>query len=218
MEFWASTPELAGRRITVRSRKLLDRAAVSPEALRRFCRINGLPAHPFFPLFLTIKRDWFAARAQKAIRREEEIRKRVLKLPEERRKILRFCAEVEKRYHPRKDYPIWTRSLWPQSLKRAGEYEKAGPLEWDHHYRRFFTLAGRRYRGFSPLLAERLSSCFLLGCLPDPLTLAPPPSDEIRRRFRILCKQHHPDAGGDPHLFIRLKEAEELLLQKRPGR
>ncbi len=35
---------------------------------------------------------------------------------------------------------------------------------------------------------------------------------DIRRRFRELAKQHHPDMGGDTSQFIRLLQAYERLM------
>jgi len=32
-------------------------------------------------------------------------------------------------------------------------------------------------------------------------------ADQVREAYRILVKKHHPDAGGDPDLFIRLQGA-----------
>lgn len=34
---------------------------------------------------------------------------------------------------------------------------------------------------------------------------------EIRRRYRELTRQHHPDVGGDPEVFCRITEAMEVL-------
>jgi hypothetical protein len=212
MEYWSATPALAAIKISGRCRKLLDKAVIAPENLKHFYRTYRLPVHPFFPLFFSVKREYLTARADKAARNLANREKRVALLPAGVRKNLRFCAEVEKRYHPRGEYPVWTRSLWPGSLKRLAEYEKAGPLEWQEHYRRCFRQLETRYRGFTPAMTGRLLACLLLGCLPDQKTLAVPPAAEIRRRFRTLSKQHHPDAGGDGVLFVRLKEAEELLL------
>jgi len=212
MEFYGSTPALATLKIPVRCRRLLDRAVIAPENLQHFCRTYRLPVHPFFPLFFAVKKSYLDNRIIRAENRRTAIEKRVALLSGETRKNLRFCAETEKRFHHRGDYPVWTRALWPGSLKRMAEYEKAGPLEWQVHYRRYFSQLEKRYRGFTPALTERLLACLMLGCLPDLKTLTSPSAAEIRRRFRALSKQHHPDAGGDGALFVKLKEAEELLL------
>lgn len=37
---------------------------------------------------------------------------------------------------------------------------------------------------------------------------------EIRRAYRRLARQHHPDAGGDPSAFHELQQAVELMLSR----
>lgn len=36
--------------------------------------------------------------------------------------------------------------------------------------------------------------------------------DEVKRRYRQLAREHHPDLGGDPERFRRVREAAEHLL------
>ncbi len=38
---------------------------------------------------------------------------------------------------------------------------------------------------------------------------------EVKRRFRYLIKQYHPDSGGDPKEFIKIKRAYEKIKQRR---
>lgn len=35
--------------------------------------------------------------------------------------------------------------------------------------------------------------------------------DEVRARYRVLAKEHHPDLGGDPETFKRLKAQFDAL-------
>ncbi len=37
--------------------------------------------------------------------------------------------------------------------------------------------------------------------------------EQIKRRYRMLAKQYHPDLGGDPHQMQRLIAAYELLMK-----
>ncbi len=39
-------------------------------------------------------------------------------------------------------------------------------------------------------------------------------SDAIKRRFRELAKEHHPDTGGSPEKFIELMEVYRTLMQE----
>lgn len=36
--------------------------------------------------------------------------------------------------------------------------------------------------------------------------------DELRSRYRLLCKQYHPDNGGEMEDFLRLKESYDILM------
>ena len=43
-----------------------------------------------------------------------------------------------------------------------------------------------------------------------------PSKDAIEKRFRALVRRHHPDAGGDPDEFRRIRWAVEILRKYRP--
>jgi len=65
---------------------------------------------------------------------------------------------------------------------------------------------------FGNRLAEgdRLAECL------ETLGLTAPASREaVKRRFRRLALTHHPDRGGDPGRFRRLRRAAEMLLGKK---
>ena len=38
---------------------------------------------------------------------------------------------------------------------------------------------------------------------------------EIKTRYRYLIKQHHPDSGGDPKKFMKIKKAYEKIMESR---
>src|SRR5262245_27741748 len=40
-------------------------------------------------------------------------------------------------------------------------------------------------------------------------------AEEVKQRFRELALLHHPDHGGDPHEFMRIKIAYDELLRLR---
>ena len=40
-------------------------------------------------------------------------------------------------------------------------------------------------------------------------------SEEIKQKYRILAQLHHPDKGGDPQRFKRIKVAYEIFFAKR---
>lgn len=41
-------------------------------------------------------------------------------------------------------------------------------------------------------------------------------ADQVRRAYRRLARHHHPDAGGDPDAFHRLRQAVDLLVERPP--
>jgi molecular chaperone DnaJ len=41
--------------------------------------------------------------------------------------------------------------------------------------------------------------------------------DDIKKAFKSKAHEHHPDKGGDSQMFIRVKEAKEVLLSLRNG-
>jgi len=43
-----------------------------------------------------------------------------------------------------------------------------------------------------------------------------PSKQAIERRFRVLVRRHHPDAGGDPEEFRKIEWAVEVLRKYRP--
>ena len=43
-----------------------------------------------------------------------------------------------------------------------------------------------------------------------------PSRDAVETAFRRRAKQHHPDAGGDPHEFRKVQWAVEVLRRYRP--
>lgn len=60
-------------------------------------------------------------------------------------------------------------------------------------------------------------SCFQLLGLPDQPT---PTADEVKQAWRLAASLHHPDKGGDPTEFAKLRQAyhEALLEASQPTR
>ena len=57
-----------------------------------------------------------------------------------------------------------------------------------------------------PLL-ERQQALAVLGLPPNATR------QQIKRRYRVLAKQHHPDRGGDPRQMQRIIAAYEVLMR-----
>lgn len=64
---------------------------------------------------------------------------------------------------------------------------------------------GRRRRGEWPHPEQPHE---ILGIAPDAS------ASDVRRAYRKLAAQHHPDAGGDPAMFIKAKDAHDHMMKK----
>jgi DnaJ-domain-containing protein 1 len=65
---------------------------------------------------------------------------------------------------------------------------------------------GSRANPVRPLL-ERQQALAVLGLPPNATR------QQIKRRYRVLAKQHHPDRGGDPRQMQRIIAAYEVLMR-----
>ena len=67
-------------------------------------------------------------------------------------------------------------------------------------------LWGSRANPVRPLL-ERQQALAVLELPPNATR------QQIKRRYRVLAKQHHPDRGGDPRQMQRIIAAYEVLMK-----
>jgi DnaJ-domain-containing protein 1 len=67
-------------------------------------------------------------------------------------------------------------------------------------------LWGSRANPVRPLL-ERQKALAVLELPPNATR------QQIKRRYRVLAKQHHPDRGGDPQQMQRIIAAYEVLMR-----
>lgn len=93
-----------------------------------------------------------------------------------------------------------------EMLKRAREIGKKRKQEeelrrqsWEREYRRF-------YASMRP--ASQIGSALAIFGFDDT-----PTQDEVKKRYRILAKQYHPDLGGDAEKFKQLNNANQVLMQ-----
>ena len=70
-------------------------------------------------------------------------------------------------------------------------------------------LWGSRANLVRPVL-ERQQALAILGLPPNATR------QQIKRRYRVLAKQHHPDRGGDQRQMQRIIAAYELLMKDQP--
>lgn len=60
-------------------------------------------------------------------------------------------------------------------------------------------------------LVQRQQALAVLGLPPNATR------QQIKRRYRVLAKQHHPDRGGDQRQMQRIIAAYELLMKDQPA-
>lgn len=93
------------------------------------------------------------------------------------------------------------------SAKRPPKQPSLAAMLWDMlrlGARAFWSSQANPVR---PLLARQQA----LNVLGLPSTATP---QQIKRRYRTLAKQHHPDRGGDPREMQRIIAAYELLKEQ----
>lgn len=208
-----NAPSLRQLRIPRRCYTLLNQARVSPENLEHFYRTYRLPKHPFFPLLLRIKRDYLASRAQIHEARRRYIREHMRALPEPVIGFIRYLGYFEHEHNGAGYHPVWKEHLFPSTKKRVHELEKLTPKEWVDVFRRHLELLEQRYRSCRERDTERLLACYVLECLPERCPPVWPGNALVRKQYRALSLRHHPDRGGDPQMFVELKDALDLLLK-----
>ena len=200
-------------RINRRCYRLLDRAVITPENLHHFHRTYRLPKDPFFPLFLAIKKDYLNGREEAARQREAYILKQVKTLTPRRRQALRFLAEWEESINRAGERPVWEKTVYPGSKKRADQLTILSGSAWLSLYDGFLEAMGRRYPGIEPRLTKMIRATLVLELIPSIHPLRFPDRDEAARAYRRLCRTAHPDAGGRAEYFIRIKESRDFLLR-----
>jgi hypothetical protein len=210
-DHFMASGKLQRLRISGRCYSLLNKASVSPENLKTFCRTWRLPEDPFFPLFLAVKKAWQEDMRLRQEKRKAEIQSIMSKLPHERRGVLDALAGLEKSLDSRSGHPVWDRIVTPKTLKQARCMGEFSDDDWIDLWRAFLEHLTLRYRQFTQVHALRAEAKLLLG-MEDCLTGNTPPDSRVREAFRRLSKVHHPDQGGSPGMFRRLKTARDLLM------
>lgn len=197
--------------VSPRCWSLLNTARIDPENLSHFYRTYRLPEHPFFPLFLRLKRDYFAERERIRAERRVAIRAIVQTSPEYALEFLRYLGHLEDYYNAAGAHPLWQAQLYPSSKKAAHRTATRGVLEWIEVFKHHLATFALHYRGFTAREADMLLSAFVLGCLPTDIPPRAPESREVARAYRRESLRYHPDRGGDARVFIELKKARDNL-------
>ncbi len=212
MHCYRESPVLNRVRMSRRCYSLLQHARITPSNLHHFYRTYRLPKNEFFPLFLTIRREYLAERERKQAKRREDIRRIVRTLPEHVLGFIKYLGYLENHYNYAGLHPLWQSKLFPASKKAARKYTEYTQLQWIELFRRHLLSLERRYRRFDEVTGKRLLACFVLECTPQSVPPIWPKRSQVTRSYRRLSLLHHPDRGGDSRLFIQLKRARDTLI------
>lgn len=209
-----NSARLQALRVSPRCWSLLNTATIDPDNLYHFYRTYSLPEHPFFPLFLRLKREYFAERERVKAERRVAIRRIVQTCPDHALVFLRYLGHLEDHLNAADEHPLWQTRLYPSSRKAARSAVKRSTLDWICVYREHLNALASHYRGFSEREARVLLSAFVLGCGPYEIPPRPPDARSVARAYRRESLRHHPDRGGDAAVFIELKNARDILKSK----
>lgn len=82
-------------------------------------------------------------------------------------------------------------------------------LLWDVFVLGMRTIWGSRSNPVQ-IIIERQQALTLLNLPPNPT------KEQIKHRYRVLAKRHHPDRGGDQRQMQRIIAAYDLLMKDQP--
>lgn len=216
LSHYNSSEKLQALRINRQCYRLLDKAIISPENLPHLYRTYKIPEDPFFPLFLRIKKDYQENRLKKAEEKDKFILKQMKKLPGERRKMMRFLAELEESIGNGRTASIWEKEIYPSTKKRAAELLKFSEMEWIDLVDSYFESLTVHYPGFKDR-KELVKACTFMGLYPDLPSQDLPGEETVKRVYRRLSRSYHPDTGGRESQFIRLQHSRDVILDKIRG-
>ncbi|WP_319562585.1 DnaJ domain-containing protein [Marispirochaeta sp.] len=212
LQFYGFSPRLKSLRFNRRCYSLLDRAVIAPENLENFYRTYRLPKDPFFPLFFMVKREYQEHRAELKRRRESYILKRVRELDSQILRFLRYLGKIEQKLNAAGRTPVWEKTVYPDSKKKADEYHLYNMDQWIQVFTSFGEELKTRYpHKTGSANWHQVFAAFILECPPEKGDFRPPDAALVRRQYRRLSKLHHPDSGGNPERFCQLKQARDLL-------
>jgi len=193
---------------------LLHHARIAEGNLPHLMRTYRLPRHPFFALFLKMKREYLHEREQARQARFQYIVGEMRLLPAPVVEFTRYLGFLENSYNAAGAHPLWQEHLFPRSKRQVHEYRRLSPPDWLDVFRAHLGRLEQRYRACSAGTTELLLATFVLQCLPSGYPPSRPSAELVKRRYRHLSLQHHPDQGGDARMFVELKRARDHLLQQ----
>jgi hypothetical protein len=200
------TEKLLRLRFNRRCYTLLDRAIIRPENLDHFYRTYRLPKHPFFPLFLAIKKSYLQDLEEKRKAREKLAAETMASLPFLVREYGQAFTWWEQQFSRGKG--CFGTIFSPGTVKKAREYRAYDHCDWCLSFLGCLNRIREKYG--APVLreGERLLYRFILELPPPPAQLS---EGDIKKNYRRLSLACHPDRGGDPAVFSLLSEARRKV-------
>ncbi|TVQ25378.1 MAG: hypothetical protein EA382_07080 [Spirochaetaceae bacterium] len=212
MAHYHASQQLQRLRMNRRCYGLLANARIAPENLRAFYRTYRLPDNAFFPLFLAVKRRYLTDRERANEARHDYVLARMRALARPTLTWIKYLGHLERAYNAAGLSPVWQKHLFPTSKKRADAYTKHSEADWLSLYRDHLARLQSRYPTMKEIIVSRVYACIVLGLVPDRVPPLRPPATAVNRCYRRQSLLHHPDRGGDPAVFIAIKEARDTLI------
>jgi len=192
---------------------LLKVSRLEPRYLDNFMHTYRLPERSFFELFLAIKQQYRSDLDLKSTGRRRRVEALTKKYPPRVLSAFAYLSRLEGTRN--KKIPVWRKKLFPGTLKKAQEMTEFTNDQWKDLFSGHLDKLEVFYRRI--LLPEKIAFFYylILECFPDPVSGEPPSLDRIKMSFRKKSRKYHPDQGGDPDLFLELKDAYESLSTSR---
>lgn len=205
------TPRLTQLKFNRRCYSLLHNAVIRPEHLENFYKTYRLPRHPFFALFLQMKRQYLWDRKEKKMDREQYISEKMGLLPRNIYAYMKCLAQFEQRYSKSGKARLFQQRVYPRSKAAVDRYLKYSPEEWMDFFQIYWEHLAENYSRISQVKKDQMQASFILGCSVSMDSI--PTKAKVKERFRKLSKQYHPDAGGPSPMFIKIKWARDVLME-----
>ena len=204
-----ASPPLQRSVLNSNSWRLLNVPHLEPMYLDNFMHTYHLPERSFFELFLAIKQLYRSDLDLKIIFRRRRVEVLTKKYPSRVLTAFTYLARLEATRNTK--IPVWRKSLFPGTLKRAEGLTEFTNDQWKVLFTRHLDDLEVFYRRI--MLPEKRTFFYylILECFPDPATGEIPSSNRIKESFRKRSRECHPDKGGNPDLFRELRDAYESL-------
>ncbi len=213
VSYLQNAPRLGGIRFNRRCYSLLNDAVIKPEHLDNFYKTYRLPKNPFFPLFFMVKRNYLMEREYKKLERKKYIDIKMKSIPSYVQRYFALLLRFEQKYNSAGNHPVFKENISVTTKKRADEYSKFDHADWIDFFGMYISSLTKYYKRIPSENLDRIYAYLILNSIPDSLSETPD-SAKIKNRYRNYSKVYHPDRGGHPELFIKLKWARDLLLEK----